>query len=281
MEPRFRKRDGIVSLTDTLEATKVKKSNKDRPWIRPLSLEEVMDKARTAITQHRGDPSNRRHLLGFFEIQLGLFRGQTFRWVVENSLGDAASLVAATIRDPTGGSLVHARARPTPHLIQLPVSFEAAKAPASALTHPAVSGEVDEANPADAGSDQRPKRIPMRRIVLEQDKSRIHLTLWREASVKDIRIGERVNITHTRCSSTDWPAASIDRKRCRSRRTNRFDPKVKSFEAVKKSSEDPLFIPKVMIFNSSTRETKPFLTLYQTDKPATLLQRGFVSTDES
>ncbi|KAI9545072.1 hypothetical protein NQZ68_039591 [Dissostichus eleginoides] len=54
-----------------------------------------MDKARTAITQHRGDPSNRRPLLGFFEIQFGLFRGQTFRWVAENSLGYAAYLVAA------------------------------------------------------------------------------------------------------------------------------------------------------------------------------------------
>ncbi|KAI9534628.1 hypothetical protein NQZ68_012861 [Dissostichus eleginoides] len=214
-----------------------------------------MDKARTAITQHRGDPSNRRHLLGFFQIQFG------FRWVVENSLGCAAYLVAAMIRDPTGGSkdskehslnkacfkeyielfssgriaiamkeeryaanapqhtppaqvtppaqhltttehaaptqqagtsqhastsslrsllagqkmpnqrsltnavkrlvspsktkhsLVHARARPKPHLIQLPVSFEAAKAPASTLTHlppastlthPAVSSEVDD-----------------------------------------------------------------------------------------------------------------------------------------
>ncbi|KAI9518047.1 hypothetical protein NQZ68_041537 [Dissostichus eleginoides] len=63
-----------------------------------------MDKARTAITQHRGDPSNRRHLLGFFEIQFGLFREQTFRWVAENSLGYAAYLVAAMKRDPTGGS---------------------------------------------------------------------------------------------------------------------------------------------------------------------------------
>ncbi|KAJ8333481.1 hypothetical protein SKAU_G00414890 [Synaphobranchus kaupii] len=45
------------------------------------------------------------------------------------------------------------------------------------------------------------------------------------------------------------------------------DPKVKSFEAVKNSSKDPLFIPKVMIFNSIAREIAPFLTLYQTDKP--------------
>ncbi|KAI4809519.1 hypothetical protein KUCAC02_018395 [Chaenocephalus aceratus] len=62
-----------------------------------------MDKARTAITQHRGDPSNRRHPLGFFEIQFGLFHRQTFRWVAENYLGYAAYLVAAMKRDLTGG----------------------------------------------------------------------------------------------------------------------------------------------------------------------------------
>ncbi|KAK5911923.1 hypothetical protein CesoFtcFv8_001849 [Champsocephalus esox] len=44
----------------------------------------------------------------------------------------------------TKPSLVHAHARPKPHLIQLPVSFEAAKAPASTLTHLAVSSEVDD-----------------------------------------------------------------------------------------------------------------------------------------
>ncbi|KAF3850667.1 hypothetical protein F7725_012439 [Dissostichus mawsoni] len=80
MEPRFRKwADNSLNLAVTLEAKQVNQSNKARPWIRPLSPEEVMDKARTAITQHRGDPSNRRHLLGFFEIQFSLFREQTFR----------------------------------------------------------------------------------------------------------------------------------------------------------------------------------------------------------
>ncbi|KAK1893511.1 ATP-dependent protease ATPase subunit HslU [Dissostichus eleginoides] len=105
MEPRFRKwADNSHNLAVTLEAKQVNQSNKARLWIRPLSPEEVMDKARTAITQHRGDPSNIRHLLGFFEIQFGLFREQTFRWVAENSLGYAAYLVAAMKRDPTGGS---------------------------------------------------------------------------------------------------------------------------------------------------------------------------------
>ncbi|KAL2094403.1 hypothetical protein ACEWY4_009122 [Coilia grayii] len=45
------------------------------------------------------------------------------------------------------------------------------------------------------------------------------------------------------------------------------DPKTKSFETVKNSTKDCLFIPKVMIFNSIAREITPFLTLYQTDKP--------------
>ncbi|KAK5863282.1 hypothetical protein PBY51_000323 [Eleginops maclovinus] len=72
--------------------------------MRPLSPEEVMDKARRAITQQHGDPSNRGHLMGFFKIQFGLFRGQTFRWVAENSLGYASYLVAVMKRDPTGGN---------------------------------------------------------------------------------------------------------------------------------------------------------------------------------
>lgn len=39
------------------------------------------------------------------------------------------------------------------------------------------------------------------------------------------------------------------------------DPKTQSFEVVKNSAQDPLFIPKVMIFNSIAREMAPFLTL--------------------
>ncbi|TKS88164.1 Methyltransferase-like protein 22 [Collichthys lucidus] len=56
------------------------------------------------------------------------------------------------------------------------------------------------------------------------------------------------------------------------------NPKTKSFETVKNSTKDCLFIPKVMIFNSIAREITPFLTLYQTDAP--LPQRGYASADE-
>lgn len=44
-------------------------------------------------------------------------------------------------------------------------------------------------------------------------------------------------------------------------------PKLKSFDTIRNSAKDPLFLPKLMIFNSTAREMAPFLTLYQTDRP--------------
>lgn len=55
-----------------------------------MSPEGVLDKARKALIQHHGDPANRKPLLGFFEIQFGVFHGQTFSWVAENALGVSA-----------------------------------------------------------------------------------------------------------------------------------------------------------------------------------------------
>ncbi|KAL1265150.1 hypothetical protein QQF64_003177 [Cirrhinus molitorella] len=105
MEPRFRRRaDGSLNLTDTMEAAKVKEANKGRPYARPLSPEVVLDKAKKSLRQLKVDPTNRKHLLGFFEIQFGVFRGQTFKWVAENALEYAAYPVTAMKRDPTGGS---------------------------------------------------------------------------------------------------------------------------------------------------------------------------------
>ncbi len=105
MEPCCRKgADGSLNLTDTVEVAKVKEANKGKPHTRPLSLEGVLDKAKKSLSQHHGDLANRKHLLGFFEIQFGVFRGQTFRWVAENAMGYAAYLVASMKRDPTGGS---------------------------------------------------------------------------------------------------------------------------------------------------------------------------------
>lgn len=38
------------------------------------SPDEALGKARNSIMQHHRDPANRKHLLGFFEIQFGVVR---------------------------------------------------------------------------------------------------------------------------------------------------------------------------------------------------------------
>ncbi|KAL3042118.1 hypothetical protein OYC64_020129 [Pagothenia borchgrevinki] len=51
--------------------------------------------------------------------------------------------------------------------------------------------------------------VPMRRLTLEQDSQRISVTLWREAAIAALNIGERVNITHTKANKTESPAPNI------------------------------------------------------------------------
>ncbi|KAE8278809.1 hypothetical protein D5F01_LYC22384 [Larimichthys crocea] len=73
------------------------------------------------------------------------------------------------------------------------------------------------------------------------------------------------NVTVTDRALKLWPYVQIYVERVL--RGELPNPKTKSFETVKNSTKDCLFIPKVMIFNSIVREITPFLTLYQTDKP--------------
>ncbi|KAI4786621.1 hypothetical protein KUCAC02_037001 [Chaenocephalus aceratus] len=66
-----------------------------------------------------------------------------------------------------------------------------------------VEGEVVEINavqPVRSGKDV----IPMRRMILDQDTSRIQIKLWREAAVLEVSLGERVRVTHMKCSNTDY-----------------------------------------------------------------------------
>ncbi len=68
MEPLFRRwADGRLNLTDTPEVTKVKDIIKVKPWMRPMSPESVLNKARKALFQQRGDPANRKHQTRFLQ----------------------------------------------------------------------------------------------------------------------------------------------------------------------------------------------------------------------
>lgn len=66
--------------------------------MQPMSPDDALGKARNSIMHHHGDPANRKHLLGIFEIQFGVVRH------LSRSFGFAAYLVATMKREPTGGS---------------------------------------------------------------------------------------------------------------------------------------------------------------------------------
>ncbi|XP_076876832.1 uncharacterized protein LOC143526077 [Brachyhypopomus gauderio] len=111
MEPIFRKKaDGSPNLCDSKAALCVKEANKKKPWARAISPEKVKDSARRAVLRSGGDPGNAVHVLGQHELQFGVFRGQTFKWVAENALGYAGYLVADMKKESSQGkdSINHA-----------------------------------------------------------------------------------------------------------------------------------------------------------------------------
>ncbi|XP_058858786.1 uncharacterized protein LOC117435055 [Acipenser ruthenus] len=104
MEPLFRKADGRLNLTDTSAAFKVKEENCRSPWSRATSPEKVLSSASSAVLHDGRYPDNKVHVLGQYELQFGVFRGQVFKWVAENVLGYAGFLVAAMDKDTASGS---------------------------------------------------------------------------------------------------------------------------------------------------------------------------------
>ncbi|KAH3741229.1 hypothetical protein DPMN_047950 [Dreissena polymorpha] len=57
------------------------------------SPDVVENQAVAAVRKLGGDATSRQHILGQYTIQFGKYRGQIFRWIVENSLGFCAYLV--------------------------------------------------------------------------------------------------------------------------------------------------------------------------------------------
>ena len=55
--------------------------------------EEVLAEATTFVAGHGGDPADRLLVLAHCQLQFGMFQGQRFRWLLENSLGYAVYLL--------------------------------------------------------------------------------------------------------------------------------------------------------------------------------------------
>lgn len=93
--PNFRKyANGKLNLSDTPAAVSIARENKARGyWGKPKTDEHVRAIALGHIRQQHGVTSNEVDVLGQHELQFGTYRGQTFRWILENCLGYAGWLV--------------------------------------------------------------------------------------------------------------------------------------------------------------------------------------------
>nr|XP_055062937.1 uncharacterized protein LOC129445993 [Misgurnus anguillicaudatus] len=61
--------------------------------------EEVEKEAQALVVSKGGDPGNGMLVLGCYSIQFGMYRGQTFRWLLENDVGYTTQLVASHQRE--------------------------------------------------------------------------------------------------------------------------------------------------------------------------------------
>ncbi|XP_055359489.1 uncharacterized protein LOC114843269 isoform X2 [Betta splendens] len=89
-DPTFRRTaDGSLDLQRTVEALTFKA---------PTALcvkkpEEVEAEAKNQVLSQGGDPSNNRLVLSRFTIQFGKYKGQTFKWLLENDVQYTAWLM--------------------------------------------------------------------------------------------------------------------------------------------------------------------------------------------
>ena len=73
--PIFRRGpDGRLSMSDTREATAIKKECRQLNHSQSRPVTAVREKAKEAVKKAGGDVNNRIHLLGCMEIQYGCFR---------------------------------------------------------------------------------------------------------------------------------------------------------------------------------------------------------------
>ncbi|CAL8354829.1 unnamed protein product [Merluccius merluccius] len=94
MQPNFAYQPGSNELTlrasqEALALTRRGKVVSAATAARWKGPEEVRREARDRVAQRGGDPTDDLQVLAESELQLGQYRGQTFRWLLENDVGYA------------------------------------------------------------------------------------------------------------------------------------------------------------------------------------------------
>jgi hypothetical protein len=74
LEPVFKQTQAGPSLADTDNAMGVRLEQRQRDYVPPMSAVKVRAEAEVSVRRVGGDVSNKKHLLGQFRIQFGIFR---------------------------------------------------------------------------------------------------------------------------------------------------------------------------------------------------------------
>ncbi|XP_066301156.1 uncharacterized protein [Branchiostoma lanceolatum] len=84
MKPKFRRFPNGDLIMESNEAKRVKKENLGKPYT-CLPPEEVHELAVKAVQKRGGDV--KQEVLSEYMVQFGVYRGQSFHWMLENCLG--------------------------------------------------------------------------------------------------------------------------------------------------------------------------------------------------
>ncbi|XP_042263758.1 uncharacterized protein LOC121895028 [Thunnus maccoyii] len=63
-----------------------------------------------------------------------------------------------------------------------------------------IHNKISALNKVQSGRDP----IPVKRVALRQDTVSVNLSLWREAAITDLNIGDRVQFSHVKACTTDY-----------------------------------------------------------------------------
>jgi hypothetical protein len=98
IRPKFRRYSGgtlIMGYSRVAEMLKVKGTGSDRISVDP---KQVHQNAVQMVIRLDGDRKDKLTVLGQYILQFGAFRGQSFKWMLENGLGYAGYLVDDLIK---------------------------------------------------------------------------------------------------------------------------------------------------------------------------------------
>ena len=95
-----------LTLRPSEEALAFTRSRKEAPATALVkSPDQVQSEARDRVRRKGGDPADHRQVLAESELQLGQYRGQTFRWLLGNDVGYAVTIVVSHEREREKGGI--------------------------------------------------------------------------------------------------------------------------------------------------------------------------------